>query len=97
MKKRIIALLLAAIMIFMFSGCVVDIDFLKNGWDGVYEERERAHYVYPDPTVRTHVIREDYKVTEVNHDVPTESQGAGTGTPAATTSAPTAVAPTDAP
>lgn len=86
MKKRLVALLLAVMMLLAFSGCMVDMDFIKNGWDGVYEEKERAEYVYPDPTVRTHAIRENYRVSSVNHQVGSASSGAGTG-----------VAATDAP
>ncbi|MBQ0136131.1 MAG: hypothetical protein KBS43_05305 [Oscillospiraceae bacterium] len=86
MKKRIVAILLALAMVLSFSACAVDMDFLLNGWDGVYEEKERAQYVYPDPTVRTHEIRENYRVSSVKHQVGTASTGAGTG-----------VAATDAP
>ena len=70
-KSRVIAVLLAAVMALSFSGCSFDamIDFLKNGWDGVYEEKERAEYIAPDPTVRTHEIRENYRVTKVNNVV----------------------------
>ena len=72
-KSRVIAVLLAAVMALSFSGCsaAIDgmIDFLKNGWDGVYEEKERAEYIAPDPTVRTHEIRVNYRVTKVNNVV----------------------------
>lgn len=86
MKKRLVAILLALVMILTFSACALDMDFIRNGWDGVYEEKERAEYVYPDPTVRTHDIRENYRVSSVKHQVGTASSGAGTG-----------VAATDAP
>ena len=86
MKKRLVAIILALMMILSFSGCMVDMDFIRNGWDGVYEEKERAQYVYPDPTVRTHEIRENYRVSSVKHQVGSASSGAGTG-----------VAATDAP
>ncbi len=81
MRKRLVAILLALAMVLSFSGCVadaiVDVDFLLHGWDGVYEEKERAQYVYPDPTVRTHEIRENYRKTSTNHTVGSASSGAG--------------------
>lgn len=101
-KSRVAAVLLAAMMALSFSGCssAVDgmIDFLKNGWDGVYEEKERAEYVAPDPTVRTHEIRENYCVTKVNnvvtdkHRVTTVNHEVGTKSTASA-----GVAATDAP
>ncbi len=83
MKKtvsRVLVSLMAVFMIFTMSGCANSktdlMDFLLNGWDGIYTEKEVKEIEWPDPTKRTHEIREDHKVTTVNHKVETVSSSA---------------------
>lgn len=82
MKSKIAAIALSLVMVFAFSGCsaAIDdmIDFIKNGWDGIYEITARAEYVAPDPTVRTNDIRENHKVTKVNNKVTENHKVTGT-------------------
>lgn len=80
MKKtvsRVLVSLMAVFMIFAMSGCANSktdlMDFLLNGWDGIYTEKEVKEIEWPDPTKRTHEIREDHKVTEVKHKVDSAS------------------------
>lgn len=84
MKKtvsRVLVSLMAVFMIFAMSGCANSktdlMDFLLNGWDGIYTEKEEKEIEWPDPTKRTHEIREDHKVTEVNHKVDSASSSTG--------------------
>ena len=85
MKKvssYVAAIVLSLVMVFSFSGCsitimgeggIIDIDamvdFILHGWDGIYEEKESAEYVAPDPTVKHNEIRENHRVTTVNNKV----------------------------
>ncbi len=84
MKKtisRLLTCLIAVLMMLSFSACSAEdnvyIDFLLNGWDGIFEQKEDVERVWPDPTVKVHKIREDHKVTGVNNVVDMGSKGNG--------------------
>lgn len=95
MKKtfsRVLVALMAVFMVFAMSGCANSktdlMDFLLNGWDGVYVEKEAKEIEWPDPTKRTHEIREDHKVTSVNHKVESKSASSSADNKLADTNAP---------
>lgn len=95
MKKtfsRVLVALMAVFMVLAMSGCANSktdlMDFLLNGWDGVYVEKEAKEIEWPDPTKRTHEIREDHKVTSVNHKVESKSASSSADNKLADTNAP---------
>ncbi len=95
MKKifsRVLVSLLAVFMVFAMSGCSESktdlMAFLLNGWDGVYTEKEIKEIEWPDPTKRTHEIREDHKVTSVNHKVESKARPSTSDNKLADTNAP---------
>ncbi|MBQ3897645.1 MAG: hypothetical protein II742_04020 [Clostridia bacterium] len=95
--KRMVALLLVLMMVFILSGCASAndgtvagkmIDFWLNGWDGIFTEKARAVYVAPNPRVRSHAIRENHRATQ-RHAVGTTSNYSGSyGTGVASTDGP---------
>ncbi|NLL63839.1 MAG: hypothetical protein GX241_06365 [Ruminococcaceae bacterium] len=72
MKKimsRLAALLISVMMVFSLSGCSLNaeenpyIDFFLNGWDGIYEEKEKPPIVWPTPGQKTREVPHRYTVT----------------------------------
>ncbi len=102
-KSKIAALALALVMAFGFAGCsmgeVLNTDgmweFIKNGWDGIYEITARAEYVAPNPQVRTNAIRENHKVTSVKNQIRENHKVNGVRHEVGQTSADNEVAQTD--
>ncbi len=98
-KSRIAAIALALVMVFGFTGCSSTfddmMDFIRNGWDGIFDAKVRAEYIAPDPSVRTHDIREDHKVVTVNNVIREDHKVAGVKHEVGTATPDTSVAKTD--
>lgn len=79
-RNRIVAILLSLVMIFTLSACVVDIDFVRKGWDGYVDGEqvwENPNYAEdPEPVEdETTEPTEEEETTEADEEEETPSDG----------------------